>query len=82
MPNLTGEEEAAIEAWLMKISQIGYGQKKRELKLVVNKILDEDGRTTMFPNNLPEETALIGSCSDTPRFRREVGRHWARRGLY
>lgn len=35
------------------MNKIGYGRSRRELKLVVKKIVDEDGRDTPFKNNLP-----------------------------
>ncbi|KAJ8036481.1 hypothetical protein HOLleu_20471 [Holothuria leucospilota] len=53
MTNISNAEEDRLESWLLKMSQIGYGQTKRELKSTVKKILDEDQRTTMFKDNLP-----------------------------
>ncbi|KAJ8039126.1 Tigger transposable element-derived protein 2 [Holothuria leucospilota] len=51
--NLTMEEEDKLVSWATHMNEIGYGQTKRELQLVVKKILDQDGRKTQFANNLP-----------------------------
>ncbi|KAJ8050110.1 hypothetical protein HOLleu_03184 [Holothuria leucospilota] len=53
MPILRVADEERLVNWVIRMNNIGYGQTKRELKLVVKKILDQDGRTTQFKNNLP-----------------------------
>ena len=39
--------------WLLEMSRIGYGRTTEELKLVVKRILDKDGRPNPFRDNTP-----------------------------
>ena len=39
--------------WLLEMSRIGYGRTTEELKLVVKRILDKDGRPNPFCDNTP-----------------------------
>lgn len=50
--NLTMAEEDNVVSWATHMNEIGCGQTKRKLQLVVKKILDQDGRKTQFANNL------------------------------
>ena len=39
--------------WLLDMSRIGYGRTTEELKLVVKRMLDKDGRPNPFCDNTP-----------------------------
>ena len=50
---LTATEETMLCEWLLEMSRIGYGRTTEELKLVVKRILDKDGRPNPFCDNTP-----------------------------
>ena len=52
-PVLSTPEEDMLAEWLMDMSAIGYGQSTEQLRQAVKKILDKDGRSNPFTNNLP-----------------------------
>ncbi len=40
------------------MSEIGYGQCKQQACTMVKRLLDKNGRSSPFPNNLPEGLAV------------------------
>ena len=51
-PVLRHCEEEQLANWIMEMSRIWYGQCRRQVCLMVKKILDHDGRANPFPDNL------------------------------
>ena len=52
-PILTPGEEEMITKWIFDMSGVGFPVTRLQLKLEVKKILDQDGHTNPFPNNMP-----------------------------
>lgn len=52
-PVLQKEEEERLVKWIIDMSEIGYGQCREQVCLMVKKILDSDKRPNPFPNNMP-----------------------------
>lgn len=52
-PVLTPPEEQMLSDWVFDMAKIGYGRSTEELKIVVKKILDKDGRKNPFTDNKP-----------------------------
>lgn len=48
-PILTKEEENELVQWIIKMSDIGYGQCKQQVCRMVKKLLDQNGRSNPFP---------------------------------
>ena len=64
---LDDDEEQRIADWAMHMAKIGYGRTRRELVMVVKKIMDEDGRRTPFKNNIPGKDWLNAFFSRHPQ---------------
>ncbi len=52
-PILTSAEESVLGDYITLMSSIGYPLTKKLLMLEVKKILDKEGRSTPFPDNIP-----------------------------
>lgn len=52
-PVLNKEEENELVDWIIKMAEIGYGQCKLQVCRMVKKMLDQNGRSSPFPDNLP-----------------------------
>lgn len=50
---LSPEEEKILVQYVFDMSKIGYGQTKRQLLEMVQKIVEKDGRKTLFTNGRP-----------------------------
>lgn len=47
------EEESVLEKWILQSSKRGFPQRKEDLQLSVKQFLDNNKRTSPFPNNYP-----------------------------
>ena len=54
-PVLAKEEEELVQ-WVVKMSEIGYGQCRQQVCSMVKRLLDKTGRPNPFPDNLPGKT--------------------------
>lgn len=52
-PVLNRMEEDELVKWIIEMSEIGYGQCRQQVCLMVKKILDHDKRPNPFPENMP-----------------------------
>ena len=50
---LTAQEENLLQAHIVSCSRVGYPLAKSDIKKVVQKLLNEDGRVNPFKENLP-----------------------------
>ena len=52
-PVLKKEEEEELVQWTIKMAEVGYGQCKQQVCIMVKKLLDENGRPNPFTDNYP-----------------------------
>ena len=64
---MNDEEEGRIADWAIHMAKIRFGPTRKELVQVVKKILDDDGRPTLFKDNLPGKDWLNGFFSRRPQ---------------
>ena len=50
---LSVEEEETLSQWILDMGKNGFPITKLQLKLEVKRILDKEGRSTPFTNNMP-----------------------------
>ena len=63
MPYLTSQEEDELATFLTEASNIGYGKTKREIILIVQKVLEQKVVSLTI---LMEKGGIFASCKDTP----------------
>lgn len=63
---LTAEEELKVATWLKATSARGCGKNKEELFLAIQKILNSEGRKTVFPDNKPGRSWYHGFLKRHP----------------
>ena len=64
---LTREEEKELELWAIKMSDIGYGQTRRQVCEMVKAMLDRTRRTSPFPDNRPGKDWWYGFLRRHPK---------------
>uniref|UniRef100_A0A1X7UEV0 HTH CENPB-type domain-containing protein n=1 Tax=Amphimedon queenslandica TaxID=400682 RepID=A0A1X7UEV0_AMPQE len=52
-PILTIQEEKELVNWIIHMAEIGYGQCRQQVTVMVTRILDKYKRPNPFPNNIP-----------------------------
>ena len=64
---LSAAEEKELETWAIKMSEIGYGQTRRQVCEMVKVMLDRTNRTSPFPDNRPGKDWWYGFLRRHPR---------------
>lgn len=66
-PILNRMEEDELVKWIVDMSEIGYGQCRQQVCLMVKKILDRDHRANPFPDNMPGKDWWHGFLRRNPQ---------------